>query len=51
LTIPVEAYSGDSMATARIQMSNFKRLLTRLKGLQNHSCHKELDLISIEFYN
>ncbi len=31
LTIPVVAYSGDSMATARIQMSNFESLLTRLK--------------------
>ncbi len=28
-------------------MSNFERLLTRLKG--HHSCREELDLISIEF--
>jgi hypothetical protein len=51
LTIPAVAYSGDSMATARIQMSNFERLLTRLKGeyLENHSCCDELDLMSIEF--
>jgi hypothetical protein len=26
------AYSGDSLATAQIQMSNFERLLIRLKG-------------------
>ncbi len=32
LTFAAVAYSGDSMATARIQMSNFERLLTRLKG-------------------
>ncbi len=32
LMIPAVAYSGNSMATARIQMSNFERLLTRLKG-------------------
>ncbi len=53
LTIPAVAYRGDSMATARIQMSNFERLLTRLKGqsLENHSCRDELDLISIEFYH
>ncbi len=31
LTIPAVAYIGDSMATARIQMSNFEQLLTRLK--------------------
>jgi hypothetical protein len=40
------------MATAGIQISNFERLLTRLKGqyLKNHSCREELDLISIKFY-
>ncbi len=53
LTIPTVAYGGDSMATVGIQMTNFEQLLTRLKGqyLKNHSCHEELDLISIKFYH
>ncbi len=34
MTILTVAYSDDSMATARIQMSNFERLLARLKGQQ-----------------